>query len=236
MCDYNDERDATEPSAEEGRGRWGRERGDTHSGLVLSAGAASCHIGGGGGIKESQDEEMLNNSKELYTCGKKLRSSRGVAGRCSRSETTSSSSCYFAVMIHHLAAGSAPHVFLTKHLRANVTCEFATLSLVLTRRPILFLTCVAAVPGGLALRAHLEVLQTAHNLARLILAIHTPHHSLCAEPVKCVNYVIPPFRGLHSSMFWLNVSAFCCIGGACRGCSWGVCGQRKRFLQYRGCM
>jgi hypothetical protein len=25
-------------------------------------------------------------------------------------------------------------------------------------------------------------------------------------------------RGLHSSTFWLNVSAFCGIGGAIRGC------------------
>jgi uroporphyrin-III C-methyltransferase len=25
-------------------------------------------------------------------------------------------------------------------------------------------------------------------------------------------------RGSHSSTFWLNVSAFCGIGGACRGC------------------
>ena len=25
-------------------------------------------------------------------------------------------------------------------------------------------------------------------------------------------------RGLHSSTFRLNVSAFCCIGGACSGC------------------
>ena len=29
-------------------------------------------------------------------------------------------------------------------------------------------------------------------------------------------------RGLHSSIFWLNVSAFCGIGGAFRGCLVGV--------------
>jgi len=29
-------------------------------------------------------------------------------------------------------------------------------------------------------------------------------------------------RGLHSSTFRLNVSAFCGIGGVCRGCSRGV--------------
>jgi hypothetical protein len=29
-------------------------------------------------------------------------------------------------------------------------------------------------------------------------------------------------RGLHSSTFWLNVSAFCGVGGAFRGCLGGV--------------
>ena len=29
-------------------------------------------------------------------------------------------------------------------------------------------------------------------------------------------------RGLHSSTFWLNVSAFCGIGGASRGCFEGI--------------
>jgi hypothetical protein len=29
-------------------------------------------------------------------------------------------------------------------------------------------------------------------------------------------------RGLHSSTFWLNLSAFCGIGGAFRGCLGGV--------------
>ena len=28
----------------------------------------------------------------------------------------------------------------------------------------------------------------------------------------------PIYRGLHSCTFWLNVSAFCGIGGAFRGC------------------
>jgi len=39
-----------------------------------------------------------------------------------------------------------------------------------TCSPILFLTCVAAIPGGLALRANLEVLHMAHNLAPVVTA------------------------------------------------------------------
>ena len=47
----------------------------------------------------------------------------------------------------------------------------ATRQLVPTRSPVLFLTRGAAVPGGLALRAHFEVHQTAHNLAPVVEAI-----------------------------------------------------------------
>jgi hypothetical protein len=38
----------------------------------------------------------------------------------------------------------------------------------------LFLTRVATIPGGLALRAHFEVLQKAHDLATFVVAIHAP--------------------------------------------------------------
>jgi formyltetrahydrofolate synthetase len=40
-------------------------------------------------------------------------------------------------------------------------------------------------------------------------------------------------RGLHSSTFWLNVSAFCEIGGAFWGCSRSVYGG---FRGIRGCI
>jgi len=43
---------------------------------------------------------------------------------------------------------------------------------------------------------------------------------------------VPVFRGLHSSTLWLNVSAFCRIGGAFRSCLGGV----QEVLQgIRGC-
>jgi hypothetical protein len=40
-------------------------------------------------------------------------------------------------------------------------------------------------------------------------------------------------RGLHSSNFWLNLSAFCGIGGECRGCLRGVQGVSGDI---RGCL
>jgi len=42
------------------------------------------------------------------------------------------------------------------------------------------------------------------------------------EPVLRHRVPPPPFRGLHSSTFRLDESAFCGIGGAIRGCSGGV--------------
>jgi hypothetical protein len=53
-------------------------------------------------------------------------------------------------------------------------CICATRHLVPTRIPVLFLTRVAAVPGGLALRANFEVLQMSHNLARFVEAVLSP--------------------------------------------------------------
>jgi hypothetical protein len=46
---------------------------------------------------------------------------------------------------------------------------------------------------------------------------------------------MPPARGVHSFTSQLNLSAFCGIGGACRGCSevvWRVLGgeQGELFL------
>ena len=37
-----------------------------------------------------------------------------------------------------------------------------------------------------------------------------------------INSMLLPGRGLNSSIFWLNLSAFCGIGGACGGCLGGV--------------
>jgi hypothetical protein len=45
----------------------------------------------------------------------------------------------------------------------------------------MFLTLRTAVPGGLALRANLEVLQMAHNLAPIVEAISTTLQRLSAE-------------------------------------------------------
>jgi len=42
----------------------------------------------------------------------------------------------------------------------------------------------------------------------------------------------PVLRGLHSSTFWLNLSAFCGIGGACRG---GLGGVQEMLGGIRGC-
>jgi hypothetical protein len=42
--------------------------------------------------------------------------------------------------------------------------------------PVLFLPRVGTVPGGLALRAYLEVLPMAHDLAPVVDAIRSPLH------------------------------------------------------------
>jgi hypothetical protein len=42
----------------------------------------------------------------------------------------------------------------------------------------------------------------------------------------------PMARGLHSSTFRLNVSAFCGIGCARKGCLWGVMGYYGVFRVY----
>jgi DNA-binding response OmpR family regulator len=52
--------------------------------------------------------------------------------------------------------------------------EGATLFLVPTRIPVLFLTRGATVPGVLALRANFEVLKKPHNLAPVVAAIRSP--------------------------------------------------------------
>jgi len=44
----------------------------------------------------------------------------------------------------------------------------------------------------------------------------------------------PPYRGLHSFTFRLNVSAFCGTGGAFRGCSGGVQGYYGVLRGYQG--
>jgi len=52
------------------------------------------------------------------------------------------------------------------------------------------------------------------------------HQAVCAAEGA-------PGRGLHSSTFWLNLSAFCGIGGACRGClkrTRGVSGLQGELL------
>jgi hypothetical protein len=72
---------------------------------------------------------------------------------------------------------------------------FATRHLVPTRIPVLFLTRVAAVPGGLALRANLEVLQKALNQAPFVAAILAPLQRFCAQLVKpLVDWVKPRRR------------------------------------------
>ena len=61
-----------------------------------------------------------------------------------------------------------------------------------TRCPVLFLTGVAAVPGGLALRANLEVLPKADNLAPVVAAILSPIQRISAKPVEFGDWVKPP--------------------------------------------
>jgi len=65
----------------------------------------------------------------------------------------------------------------------------ATSFLVRTRGPVLFLTRVAAVPGGLALRANLEVLQLAHNLAPLVVAILSPLQRPATKRIEKIDWM-----------------------------------------------
>jgi hypothetical protein len=53
------------------------------------------------------------------------------------------------------------------------------------------------------------------------------------EAVRCHPDNLPPGRGLHSSTFRLNVSAFCGLGGACRGC---IRGLQEVSRDSRGCL
>ena len=57
----------------------------------------------------------------------------------------------------------------------------AALRLVPTRRPVLFLTRIGAIPGDLAPRADFEVLQMAQNLAPVVVAIRKPLHRCYAK-------------------------------------------------------
>ena len=68
----------------------------------------------------------------------------------------------------------------------------ATLFLVPTSSPVLFLTRVAAVPSGLALRANREVLQKAHNLAPVVAAILSPLQRCSAKPDELVDCIMCP--------------------------------------------
>jgi len=68
----------------------------------------------------------------------------------------------------------------------------ATRHFVPTRRPVLFLTRVATVPGGLALRANLEVLQKAHNLTLVVVAKLAPLHHSSAKLVESVDWIMTP--------------------------------------------
>ena len=62
-----------------------------------------------------------------------------------------------------------------------------------TRCPVLFLARGATVPGGSALRAEFEVLQLAHNLATVVVAIRNPLRRSYAAIGKLLNYIMPPF-------------------------------------------
>jgi hypothetical protein len=67
---------------------------------------------------------------------------------------------------------------------SHVVC--ATRRLVPTRCPVRFLTCVAAIPGGLALRANLEVFQKAHDRTPVVATIITPLQRDVTEPVDWI--------------------------------------------------
>jgi len=60
------------------------------------------------------------------------------------------------------------------------------------RGPILFLTRIAAVPGGLALRANLEVLQKPLYLAPVIAAILSALQRSSTEHLELVDWIMPP--------------------------------------------
>jgi len=78
---------------------------------------------------------------------------------------------------------------------SGLICECATRRLVPTRGPVLFLTRIAAVPGGLALRANLEVFEMAHDLAPFVLAILISlnrHSTKLVEFCHPVDWIMPP--------------------------------------------
>ena len=53
---------------------------------------------------------------------------------------------------------------------------------------------------------------------------------------SAVTHARPVARGLHSFNFWLNSSAFCGTGDACRGCFGGVLGVSAGNMGYVGCI
>ena len=61
-----------------------------------------------------------------------------------------------------------------------------------THCPVLFLARIAAVPVGLALRANLEVLQMANNLAPDVAAIHISLQQFSAKLVEFVDWIPTP--------------------------------------------
>ena len=69
----------------------------------------------------------------------------------------------------------------------------ATYRLVPARRPILFLTRVAAVPGSHA-RATFEVLRLSHNIAPFVVAILSTLQRLSAKPLEIVDWIMPPLQ------------------------------------------
>jgi len=77
--------------------------------------------------------------------------------------------------------------FGSRTLFTRTTCR-----LVPTRCPILFLTRTATVAGGLALRAHLEVLQVADHHAPGVLTVLTPFQRSLAEYVEVERLVMTP--------------------------------------------
>jgi len=82
--------------------------------------------------------------------------------------------------------------------RCNITSfvhfsvEFAARLLVPTRRPVLFLARIAAIPGGLAFWANFEVLQLSQNLAPVVAAIPSPLQCFSAEQLQLGYYIMSP--------------------------------------------
>ena len=75
-----------------------------------------------------------------------------------------------------------------------------------TRRPFLFLTRIAAVPGGLALRANFEVLQMAHDLAPDVAAMISPLQRHSAKRIERVEWIkLPCHALLQQPMYHENV-------------------------------